>query len=109
MSDKDEQVASAVAAGSAFLFEDWDGERVAEEIALDGTVGRLLSGLREIVLAHRGAIAARFPKATVSRRNSGYALDYLAETVLVKPEGAPVNLAKFLCGSEGTLAIINEN
>ena len=28
MADKDEQLAAAVAAGSAFLFEDWDGPPV---------------------------------------------------------------------------------
>ena len=48
-----------------------------------------------------------FPKPSVSRRNMGYALDFLvdSEPFLGKK---PFNLCKLLAGSEGTLAFITE-
>jgi len=97
-----------LASGESVRFDDWDEARVEREIGAGGAVGRILVGLRGIVNAHRDDIAARFPKAGVTRRNSGYALDYLVKTVLVDPQGAPLNLAKFLCGSEGTLGVVTE-
>lgn len=45
--------------------------------------------------ALRTEIASSFPKPTVTRRNTGYALDALLDRM---------DLCKLLCGSEGTLA-----
>jgi len=49
-----------------------------------------------------------FPQASVSRRNSGYALDSLVGMKPFHAEGAPFNLCKLLAGSEGTLAFVTE-
>ncbi len=69
-----------------------------------GLEGRLYRELPALVARHRDAIRSAHPKAGVRRRNSGYALDWLAEHL----EDEPFNLAPFLCGSEGTLALITE-
>jgi FAD/FMN-containing dehydrogenase/Fe-S oxidoreductase len=55
---------------------------------------------------NRRVIDQRFPKKTVSRRNTGYALDSLAAMQPFSPQGEPFNLCKLIAGSEGTLMII---
>ena len=54
------------------------------------------------------AIRDDFPKKTVTRRNTGYALDALAAMYPFDPGGEPLNLCKLLAGSEGTLALVTE-
>lgn len=53
-------------------------------------------------------IRKEFPKASIHRRNTGYAVDVLLEEQPFNPQGKPFNFAKLLCGSEGTLAIATE-
>lgn len=49
-------------------------------------------------------IRKQFPKKTVTRRNSGYALD----SILPSENGDDINLCKLIAGSEGTLCFITE-
>lgn len=51
---------------------------------------------------NKAAIAAGYPKKSITRRNTGYALDYLIE------EERPFNMCNLLAGSEGTLAVVTE-
>lgn len=53
-------------------------------------------------------IRRNFPKRTIERRNTGYALDEVLEMEPFTPGGAPFNLAKFIAGSEGTLCFLTE-
>lgn len=53
-------------------------------------------------------IALHFPKTSIHRRNTGYALDLLAACQPWTPEGPPLNLCTLLAGSEGTLAITRQ-
>jgi FAD/FMN-containing dehydrogenase/Fe-S oxidoreductase len=52
----------------------------------------------------RDEIQAQFPKASIHRRNTGYAVDVLAQQQPFQKTGDEWNMAKLLCGSEGTLA-----
>ncbi|WP_445384975.1 FAD-binding and (Fe-S)-binding domain-containing protein [Robiginitalea sp. IMCC44478] len=54
------------------------------------------------------AIRAEFPLPEIHRRNTGYAIDALLETAVFSENKTPFNLAKLLCGSEGTLAFTTE-
>ncbi|TNF73661.1 MAG: FAD-binding oxidoreductase [Bacteroidetes bacterium] len=54
------------------------------------------------------SIRLEFPKPEIHRRNTGYAVDALLQSELFEPGGAPFNLARLLCGSEGTLALTTE-
>ncbi|MCC7223146.1 MAG: FAD-binding protein [Chitinophagales bacterium] len=56
----------------------------------------------------RREIIAQFPKPTVSRRNTGYALDELLQSNAFQPDGDDFNMCQLLAGSEGTLAFITE-
>ena len=53
-------------------------------------------------------IKQEFPKPEIHRRNTGYAVDSLLETEVFSSSTTPINLAAFLCGSEGTLVFITE-
>jgi FAD/FMN-containing dehydrogenase/Fe-S oxidoreductase len=57
---------------------------------------------------NRGEIAREFPKPSIHRRNTGYALDSLAGCAPFNQEGSPFNLCRLLAGSEGTLAFLVE-
>jgi len=49
-------------------------------------------------------IRKEFPKKSIHRRNTGYAVDELLETNIFSETAQEINIAKLLCGSEGTLA-----
>jgi FAD/FMN-containing dehydrogenase/Fe-S oxidoreductase len=53
-------------------------------------------------------IRKEFPKASVERRNTGYAVDVLLETAPFTAGGPDFNFCKLIAGSEGTLAFITE-
>lgn len=53
-------------------------------------------------------IRKHFPKSTIHRRNTGYAIDYLLETELFSEQKIEFDFCKLLCGSEGTLAFTTE-
>ncbi len=56
----------------------------------------------------RAEIASEFPKASIHRRNTGYAIDELAKTNVFEAGGPVFNFSKLIAGSEGTLAFITE-
>lgn len=71
-----------------------------DHLALQTTrEGDIHRGVRDIVTANRAEIQARFPK--VMRRVGGYNLDEFVDRDVW-------NLAKLVCGSEGTLAMMLE-
>ncbi|MGY5351307.1 FAD-binding and (Fe-S)-binding domain-containing protein [Wenyingzhuangia sp. IMCC45533] len=53
-------------------------------------------------------IRNKYPKPEIHRRNTGYAIDDLLDFKLFGGENETINLAKVLCGSEGTLAFTTE-
>jgi FAD/FMN-containing dehydrogenase/Fe-S oxidoreductase len=57
---------------------------------------------------NRKAIAREFPKQSIHRRNTGYALDSLAACAPFLPGGPPFNFCRLIAGSEGTLAFLTE-
>ncbi|MBC8033189.1 MAG: FAD-binding protein [Chitinophagaceae bacterium] len=71
-----------------------------------GLKGDVYKGLYSILTnpANSDLIRSNFPKKSVSRRNTGYALDALLDMEPFTPEGKPFNVCKLIAGSEGTLA-----
>src|SRR5690242_11618642 len=53
-------------------------------------------------------IKKQFPKQTVERRNTGYAVDILLSTAPFNVGAPDFNFCKLIAGSEGTLAFITE-
>ncbi len=67
---------------------------------------RIHRGLRDLLSdpENRRAIAEGYPKPSIERRNTGYALDLLMNADVFDPDSdKPFNLCKLLAGSEGTL------
>ncbi|MBA2667310.1 MAG: FAD-binding protein [Trueperaceae bacterium] len=95
----DQVVAMTVmfADGSVAELRELDDAELAAKLAAPGTEGEVYRSVARIVRDHADEIEARYPK--VMRRVGGYNLDEL-----VAPK--PFNLAKLVCGSEGTLAFI---
>jgi FAD/FMN-containing dehydrogenase/Fe-S oxidoreductase len=60
------------------------------------------------VPAHQEEIRREFPKKSIHRRNTGYAIDLLLETNLFTPAMEDFNFCKLIAGSEGTLAFLTE-
>jgi FAD/FMN-containing dehydrogenase/Fe-S oxidoreductase len=56
----------------------------------------------------RSEIEREFPKKSIHRRNTGYALDSLAACSPFAAHGPEFNLCRLLAGSEGTLAFLIE-
>ena len=53
-------------------------------------------------------IRKEFPKKSIERRNTGYALDVLLDSAPFTAGGPDFNFCKLIAGSEGTLAFITE-
>jgi len=93
--------------GSEVTFGPLDAEAFAAKCegpeSLERTIYRTL---REILAnpANRDAITSGYPKSTVTRRNTGYALDQLMDARVFDPRSdKPFNLCQLIAGSEGTL------
>src|SRR5690625_3618826 len=85
--------------GTVLELGEIDAAQLAGKLAQDDREGHIYRTVQRIVSEHEGEIEARFPK--VMRRVGGYNLD---ESI----GGRPLNLAKLMSGSEGTLAFILE-
>ena len=73
------------------------------EAAIYKTVRSLLSNYD-----NQEEIKKQFPKKSVERRNTGYAVDILLEAAPFTAGGEDFNFCKLIAGSEGTLAFITE-
>ena len=56
----------------------------------------------------REQIIEGYPKASITRRNTGYAVDALMHSTVFEDTEELFNFSKLLCGSEGTLAFTTE-
>ncbi|HEY4149446.1 MAG TPA: FAD-linked oxidase C-terminal domain-containing protein [Chitinophagaceae bacterium] len=75
-----------------------------------GAEARIYKTVRGLLSNYDNQVEIRkeFPKQTVERRNTGYAVDVLLETAPFTAGGPDFNFCKLVAGSEGTLAFITE-
>ncbi len=85
----------------------WEFEHKCRQENNEGEVYRQV---RDILTnkENRKGIRKEFPHVDIHRRNTGYALDLLLDTVPFKEEGKEFNLCQLLAGSEGTLMFTTE-
>ncbi|HEY1023483.1 MAG TPA: FAD-binding oxidoreductase, partial [Flavisolibacter sp.] len=103
------EVSVLLADGTEARFSDLDKaafEKKCSEESAEGAIYRSLSTLlgKE---ENREAIESGFPKKSVHRRNTGYALDVLLDQISAA-EYSSINLSKLVAGSEGTLCFVTE-
>lgn len=91
--------------GSRVEFGPLTPTELEEKMALPTFEGKIYREMVALVREHRDVILANSPHSDIKRRNTGYALDRLCMMEPFEPGGEPFNLAKMLCGSEGTLAL----
>lgn len=101
--------------GSRTRLEPLDESALQVKQKQTGLEGKIYRDLPALVRSHAGAIRERFPKTW--RRASGYSLNYMLDYAATAPDGwyrhpepypppSAFNLARLLCASEGTLAVL---
>jgi len=109
-----EEVEVVLADGTVTTFGEVDLEDLPELAAGDDLESAIYAEVARILDEQGELIEATYPD--LKRNVSGYNLDWLvedahgAERGIGEPDaaGGTINLAKLLCGSEGTLAIVTE-
>jgi FAD/FMN-containing dehydrogenase/Fe-S oxidoreductase len=103
--DKVLQIDGLLSDGSEVSFETISSEAFkakSRENSLEGKIYKTLYNelsQKEI----QQEIHTQFPKSTIHRRNTGYAVDELLDSDLFGGKSNTINVAKLLSGSEGTL------
>lgn len=96
--------------GSEVVFGPLSASELEAKLKLDTLEGQIY---RQIVVELspeevQAEIHAQYPKPSIHRRNTGYAIDLLLKQHPFDPNGKPFNFATMICGSEGTLALVTE-
>jgi FAD/FMN-containing dehydrogenase/Fe-S oxidoreductase len=89
----------ALASGEVLSLTTLDSAQWSSKAERQDREGIIYRGIRDLVTRNAHEIRQRYPK--VIRRSGGYPLDALVDA-------NPCNLAKLICGSEGTLGVILE-
>lgn len=94
--------------GTTTTFKALSFDEFCAKCALPGLEGKLYTHIRSLLSDYNNQVEIRkeFPKASVTRRNTGYAIDMLLDTDPFTAGAAAFNFCSLICGSEGTLAFI---
>lgn len=102
------EVEALLSDGSEVVFKTVDKagfEEKARQEDLEGQIYRQIASILSDT-SNQESIRSEFPKPSIPRRNTGYAIDLLLESAPFT-EGKPdFNMCQLIAGSEGTLAFI---
>lgn len=103
------EVKALLADGSEVVFGATTNEEFNHKITEEGLEGDIYRATAAILsdAENQAEIRKNFPKKSIERRNTGYALDMLLDSA---PFGGtePFNMCKLIAGSEGTLCFLTE-
>ena len=104
------EVEALLSDGSEVTFKALSFEEFDRKCNQPDLEGRLYHDIRSMLgnYHNQEQIRENFPKPSIHRRNTGYAVDMLLETDPFTAGKEPFNFCKLICGSEGTLAFITE-
>ena len=96
--------------GNEAVFKDVSPEEFEEKCTGDKLENILYRHVKKVLSNPevQNEIRNEFPKPSIGRRNTGYALDEIMETEIFADRPDKFNFCKLLAGSEGTLAFITE-
>jgi FAD/FMN-containing dehydrogenase/Fe-S oxidoreductase len=104
------EVKTLLSDGSEADFKALDIEEFHSKCEGDGLEAAIYKKIRSLLSSfeNQAEIIKEFPKKSVERRNTGYAVDILVATAPFKAGEPDFNFCKLIAGSEGTLAFITE-
>jgi FAD/FMN-containing dehydrogenase/Fe-S oxidoreductase len=96
--------------GSDAVFGPLSKDAFQEKLQMPGMEGDLYREIHQELREpkRQKQIRDNFPKGSIHRRNTGYAVDYLLNTEIFTDTDVRFDFCKLLCGSEGTLAFTTE-
>lgn len=92
--------------GSVFDIKPWNQTELGEILETESRLSEVVRFLIDVTKENESLIEAKFPDASVIRRNTGYPLDEISHQIPIGEND--FSLSRFLCGTEGTLAITTE-
>jgi len=104
------EVKALLSDGSEATFKSLSPDDFHAKCEAPGLEGNIYRTVRGILGNYDNQVEIRkeFPKASIERRNTGYALDLMLETAPFTAGMPDFNFCTLLAGSEGTLAFITE-
>ena len=104
------EVNTILSDGSEAIFKTVSLEEFHHKCELNTLEGSIYKNVRSILSNYDNQVEIRkeFPKKSVERRNTGYAVDLLVDTAPFTAGTEDFNFCKLIAGSEGTLAFITE-
>ena len=104
------EVKALLSDGSEAIFSVTSIDEFHEKCNLNSLEGNIYKTIRRLLSNYENQeeIRRQFPKKTIERRNTGYAIDVLLESAPFTVGMEEFNFCKLIAGSEGTLAFITE-
>lgn len=104
------EVKALLSDGSSAEFRSLSLDEFHAKCELNSLEGAVYKRVRSLLsnTDNQEEIRKEFPKKSVERRNTGYAVDLLVDTAPFTAGGEDFNFCKLIAGSEGTLAFITE-
>lgn len=100
------EIEAILSDGSEVVFNDLSVNEFNEKLKSENLEGEIYRNINSILSNNENIenIANEYPDKDLKRRNTGYAIDLLAESELFSNSKYKFNFCKLLSGSEGTLA-----
>lgn len=104
------EVKAFLSDGSHTTFNTLSPDSFHEKCEGDSLEASIYRSTRKMLSQYENQVEIRneFPKKTIERRNTGYAVDMLLETAPFTAGTEDFNFCKLIAGSEGTLAFLTE-
>ena len=104
------EVTAYLSDGTEVVFNTITNDNFHAKCELDTLEGKIYKSVRSMLSNYdnQQEIKKEFPKKSIVRRNTGYAIDVLVDASPFTAGGPAFNFCNLIAGSEGTLAFITE-